>query len=203
MNFSNNSSGLEDDSGGIYDVPTSVIILLSVFYGLISLTALIGNSLVIYVVIVSRRMRNVTNFYIANLAFADVTIATFAIPFQFQAALLQRWDLPPFMCQFCPTVQTLSVNVSIFTLVAISMDRYRAIMYPLRRKPTKLFSKAVIVAIWFLSLAFALPMGIVHTFDAEYLVALSEDGSNQTKPFCTIAFGANDTASIAAFNYYM
>ena len=35
-----------------------------------------------------------------------------------------RWDLPEFMCQFCPTVQILSVNVSIFTLVAIALDRW-------------------------------------------------------------------------------
>jgi len=42
---------------------------------------------------------------------------------QFHAALLQRWDLPEFMCQFCPTVAVLSVNISIFTLVAISLDR--------------------------------------------------------------------------------
>ena len=124
MNHTNLTEGEWEESGNLYEVPVSVVVLLSVFYGLISLTAFLGNSLVIYVVIVSRRMRNVTNFYIANLAFADVTIALFAIPFQFHAALLQRWDLPEFMCQFCPTVQLLSVNVSIFTLVAISMDRY-------------------------------------------------------------------------------
>ena len=73
-----------------FQVPVSVIALLSVFYGLISLFALVGNTLVIYVVIVSPRMRTVTNYYIANMAFADVTIALFAIPFQFHAALLQR-----------------------------------------------------------------------------------------------------------------
>lgn len=112
-----------NSTGSLYDVPPSVVILLSFFYGLISLMAFIGNALVIYVVVVAPRMRTVTNFYIANLAIADVTIALFAIPFQFHAALLQRWDLPEFMCQFCPTVQILSVNVSIFTLVAISMDR--------------------------------------------------------------------------------
>ena len=38
-------------------------------------------------------------------------------------ALLQRWDLPVFMCKFCPFTPTLSLNVSIFTLVVISMDR--------------------------------------------------------------------------------
>ena len=74
----------------LYEVPAGVVALLSVFYGLISLFALIGNALVIYVVVVSPRMRTVTNYYIANMAFADVTIALFAIPFQFHAALLQR-----------------------------------------------------------------------------------------------------------------
>ena len=74
----------------LYEVPASVVALLSVFYGLISLFALIGNALVIYVVVVSPRMRTVTNYYIANMALADVTIALFAIPFQFHAALLQR-----------------------------------------------------------------------------------------------------------------
>ena len=108
----------------IYKVPTSLIVFFSVFYGLIILIALIGNILVIFVVFVSPRMRTVTNFYIANLAFADVTIAMFNIPFQFHAAVVQRWDLPAFMCQFCPTVGVFSVNSSIFTLVAIALDRY-------------------------------------------------------------------------------
>ena len=108
----------------LYEIPTSLIVILTTFYAIIILTALLGNALVIYVVVVSPRMRTVTNFYIANLAFADVTIAMFAIPFQFHAAIMQRWDLPEFMCQFCPTLGILSVNISIFTLVAIAMDRY-------------------------------------------------------------------------------
>lgn len=34
-------------------------------------------------------MRTVTNFLLANLSLADIIIGLFAIPFQFQAALLQ------------------------------------------------------------------------------------------------------------------
>ena len=79
-----------DGRDPLYDVPISVVALLSVLYGFISLAALVGNSLVIYVVVVSPRMRTVTNYYIANMALADVIIALFAIPFQFHAALLQR-----------------------------------------------------------------------------------------------------------------
>lgn len=67
---------------GLYDVPAGVIVLLSVFYGSISVLAVAGNSLVIWIVLTSRRMQNVTNCFIANLALADIVIALFAIPFQ-------------------------------------------------------------------------------------------------------------------------
>ena len=124
INGSNASNDtLPENQIDIYEIPNSLVVILSILYGVIILTALIGNTLVIYVVTVSPRMRTVTNFYIANLAFADVTIAMFAFPFQFHAALAQRWDLPAFMCKFCPTVGILSVNISIFTLVAIALDR--------------------------------------------------------------------------------
>lgn len=88
-------------------------------------------------------------------------------------------------------------------------------MYPLRRKPSKLCSKVVIVFIWIAGFAFALPMGLVHTFNyvddftgpAEQLVG--DDGEIMTvyttqKPFCYLDFGpnpANSTKRIL-FNYY-
>ncbi|KAA0203957.1 hypothetical protein HAZT_HAZT004065 [Hyalella azteca] len=115
--------------------------MLSMFYGLISLVAVIGNALVIWVVATSRLLQSVTNYFIANLALADIIIALLCIPFQFQAALLQRWNLPYFMCAFCPFFQTLSVNVSIFTLTAIAVDRYRAICFPFSARPSKFRSK--------------------------------------------------------------
>lgn len=61
-----------------------------------------------------------------------IVLITRNISIKFQAALLQRWLLPHFMCAFCPFVQILSVNVSVFTLTAIAIDRHRAILKPLR-----------------------------------------------------------------------
>ena len=116
-------------SNSIYTIFSGIIILLCTLYGAISLISVVGNTLVIWVVASSHSMQNVTNFFIANLAVSDVTIAIFCIPFQFYAALLQRWDWPEFMCKFCPFAQILSVNVSIFTLVAISLDRYVLLIY--------------------------------------------------------------------------
>ena len=149
----NDNYGINPIEINIYKVPPSLIVILSVFYAFIILVALLGNILVIYVVIVSPRMRTVTNFYIANLAFADVSIAMFAIPFQFHAALVQRWDLPEFMCQFCPTVVVFSVNSSIFTLVAIALDRYVKITIQIcKSTPYYYFPKRIIFS--FISLLY-------------------------------------------------
>lgn len=61
--------------------------LLSIFYGTISILAVIGNSLVIWIVATTRQMQTVTNMFIANLALADVVIGMFAIPFQVSCAI--------------------------------------------------------------------------------------------------------------------
>ncbi|KAH8270605.1 hypothetical protein KR018_012221, partial [Drosophila ironensis] len=170
----------------LYAAPAEIVALLSIFYGGISIVAVIGNTLVIWVVATTRQMRTVTNMYIANLALADVIIGLFCIPFQFQAALLQSWNLPWFMCSFCPFVQALSVNVSVFTLTAIAIDRHRAIINPLRARPTKFVSKFIIGGIWLLALLFALPFAIA--FRVEELTERFRENNetfNMTRPFCT------------------
>ncbi|CAK1553684.1 unnamed protein product [Leptosia nina] len=178
----------------LYDVPTGMIVLLSFLYGSISVLAVIGNFLVMWVVATSRRMQSVTNCYIANLALADIVIGLFAIPFQFQAALLQRWLLPHFMCAFCPFVQALSVNVSVFTLTAIAVDRHRAIITPLSAHTSKRVAKVIIVFIWILALSLAAPMAM------SWEVVMEEERDpvskvSYEKPFCTASdFGAHSLA---------
>ncbi|XP_016660125.1 RYamide receptor-like [Acyrthosiphon pisum] len=166
----------------LYDVPVSIILLLSMFYGTISVMAVVGNALVIWIVTSSRRMHNVTNLYIANLALADIVIGLFSIPFQFQAALLQRWNLPALMCPFCPFVQVLSVNVSIFTLTAIAVDRHRAILSPLSAIPSKFRAKMSIAAIWVIAFALATPMAIA--LRVQFIEYGDRDGRKLVKPFC-------------------
>ncbi|XP_062555944.1 substance-K receptor-like [Armigeres subalbatus] len=177
------------EQDALYDVPVGLVVLLSIFYGTISIIAVIGNSLVIWIVLTTKQMQTITNMFIANLALADVTIAVFAIPFQFQAAVLQRWNLPEFMCPFCPFVQLLSVNVSVFTLTAIAVDRHRAIINPLRARASKNISKFVISAIWLVSFALAAPTLIALRVLPVSIVSLGETNEtyiNMTKPFCQV-----------------
>ncbi len=55
-------------------------IILGLAYLLIFVFGLIGNSLVIYVVSWSPRMRTVTNIFILNLAVADLFVIVFCVP---------------------------------------------------------------------------------------------------------------------------
>ncbi|KAK0180114.1 hypothetical protein PV327_005788 [Microctonus hyperodae] len=178
--YSDNDT-IYEDFDELYDVPVGIIFLLSICYGSISILAVAGNSLVMWIVATSRRMQSVTNCFIANLALADIVIGLFAIPFQFQAALLQRWNLPHFMCAFCPFVQVLCVNVSVFTLTAIAIDRHRAILNPLSARPSKLRAKIIIACIWTLSGVLAAPMAAALRV---VFVAETSGGRLHLKPFC-------------------
>ncbi|XP_055323157.1 tachykinin-like peptides receptor 99D [Sitodiplosis mosellana] len=198
-----NMSEIDLDNDILYEVPIGIIVLLSIFYGSISIIAVIGNSLVIWIVATTRPMQTVTNLFIANLALADVVIGMFVIPFQFQAALLQRWNLPEFMCAFCPFVQTVSVNVSVFTLTAIAVDRHRAIINPLRARPPRYISKIIIAFIWVISLAFSIPMAIALRVVKEnsYQVLPDKTIEKIEYPFCNT--GNMDAEKFQQYRYYL
>ncbi|OWF51601.1 Neuropeptide Y receptor [Mizuhopecten yessoensis] len=144
----------------LYYVPVGLIVLLAFLYGSISLFAVIGNGIVIYVIMANKKMQTVTNIFIANLALADVIIGLFSIPFQFQAALLQRWVLPYFMCKLAPFVTNVSVNVSVFTLTVIAIDRYIAVIYPLKAGFKKRVAAVVLAVIWLVGISSSLPMAV-------------------------------------------
>lgn len=57
-----------------------IIALLCVAYSLVFFLGILGNSLVVSVVMRSPRMRTVTNFFIVNLACADILVVIFCLP---------------------------------------------------------------------------------------------------------------------------
>lgn len=136
---------------------TSSDVAILTFYSLIIVVAVGGNVVVCYIVLANRGMRTVTNFFLLNLAFSDITKALICIPFSFVANLLQYWPFGSVMCPFVFYMQAVSVFLSAFTLVAMSMDRYFAIIYPLRQKMTHKNAIFVIVVIWFFAIAVPLP----------------------------------------------
>ncbi|XP_052103425.1 neuromedin-K receptor-like [Mytilus californianus] len=171
----------------LYPVPVGIIALLAILYGSISVAAIIGNSLVISVIIINKKMQTVTNIFIANLAFADVILGMFTIPFQFQAALLQRWVVADFMCWVAPFVKDLSVNISIFTLTCIAIDRYIAVLYPLKAGFKKSVAAVILVFIWVFGTVSSIPQALYMK-----VTQVPENATGKTKPFCRPFFPHKD-----------
>lgn len=112
--------------------------IVYIMYISIFIFALLGNGIVTYIVFSSPRMKTVTNFFIVNLAVGDILLTLFCVPFSFFSILiLQYWPYGSVLCHLVNYCQAVSVLVSAYTLVAISVDRYSAILWPLRPRITK------------------------------------------------------------------
>jgi len=182
-----NASGVVADSSLFY-VPVSLVAFLSVIYGSVSVVAVAGNVLVILVIATNRRMQTVTNFFIANLSIADVIIGCLSIPFQFQAALLQRWDLPAILCPVAPFVKELSVNVSVLTLTVIAMDRFYAVVKPLTPGFAERTAVIMMAVVWTTSFISSLPTAIAFRAISVPAGAGEWKDNNGKKPFCCPEF---------------
>lgn len=125
-----------------------------------------GNGIVCYLVLAYQRMRTVTNFFIVNLAIGDILMAALCIPFGFVSnLLLQHWPFGSIMCVVVSYSQAVSVFISAYTLIAISIDRYIAILYPLRPRMSKLQAKVIIGSVWLVAILTPMPTALLSKLD--------------------------------------
>lgn len=133
-----------------------------ILYCAVFVVSLIGNGLVCFVVHKTPRMKTVTNYFIVNLAVGDILMTIFCVPFSFVSMLvLRHWPFGGLMCKVVNYTQAVSVMVSAFTMFAISIDRYMAIMRPLKPRLSRTAAKLVVAIVWACALATAAPIAIV------------------------------------------
>ncbi|XP_026071284.1 cholecystokinin receptor type A-like [Carassius auratus] len=144
------------------DMKQSVRIAL---YVLIFLLSFIGNSLIITVLLRNRRMRTVTNLFLLSLAVSDLMLSVFCMPFTLIPNLMKDFIFGAGMCKVATYFMGISVSVSTFNLVAISLERYSAICNPLKSRTwqTKSHATKVITATWVVSFLLMLPYPIGNT----------------------------------------
>ncbi|KAF7223411.1 galanin receptor type 1-like [Nothobranchius furzeri] len=151
----------EEEQQLLFGIGTDNFITLLVF-GLIFTLGVLGNSMVITVLARSKpgKPRSTTNIFILNLSIADLSYLLFCIPFQSTIYMMPTWVLGAFICKFIHYFFTVSMLVSIFTLSAMSVDRYIAIVHSRKSSSIRVARHALIgvVVIWILSLAMAAPV---------------------------------------------
>lgn len=96
---------------------------------LVAIVAVVGNAMVILVFWRERRLRRRTNYYIVSLAVADLLVGLLGIPFAIMASIGLPTNLHA--CLFTVSVLVVLCTISIFCLVAVSVDRYWAILHPM------------------------------------------------------------------------
>ena len=94
-----------------------------VCYVLIFIVGVIGNILVCLVVCRERKMKNVTNYFIFNLAVSDLSVLLICIPFDFGEIVTGTFPYGAVMCRLIYPLQTMAATASVGTLVAISLNR--------------------------------------------------------------------------------
>ena len=122
-------------------------IITSILFGGIIVASLIGNTLVARTILQHNHMKTACNYFIMNIAFADIGVGAIAAPLRVLEIFLS-WPFGDFMCRFLWPFQDVFVCVSVLTHTIISLERYRAIVKPFKAKISLRRSKIVIVAIW-------------------------------------------------------
>ncbi|KAG8192043.1 hypothetical protein JTE90_025309 [Oedothorax gibbosus] len=98
-------------------------IFLIVLYSMTAMMALAGNATVIVVLLLGKRSSRELRIFLINLALSDVCMALFSIPFTYTDFMLGRWIFHPGFCPFVQFMQHVSVVASVYTLMAIGVDR--------------------------------------------------------------------------------
>ena len=141
----NVSHGIEISSSKLNNQP---LIGLIVLYSLTTFLSIVGNIFVIIVFKKGKRSRTDLRPFLINLAIADLSMALFCMPFTFADAVFHTWIFSEPLCPVVLFIQMVSVAASVFTNVAIGIDRFLVVAYPLRHRFTLQRYKYVIVFIW-------------------------------------------------------
>ena len=169
--LTNGSTGLSNNTtrytyGDIRPVTLAIYLVTFVF-------GLIGNTLVIYVIAKYHkiRSRSVSNYYIWNLAFAD-ELFVLTLPFLGYATYANNWPFDALSCKVATVFRECNKFASVYTLVALSIDRFLATFHQFGRFRQIRCGLAACAAIWTICLVLSTPYWlfskVVHTSRNRY-----------------------------------
>ncbi|KAM5203940.1 neuropeptide S receptor isoform 2-T2 [Hipposideros larvatus] len=135
----------EEWSSVYYSFKTEQLITLWVLF----VFTIVGNSIVLFSMWRRKRKSRMT-FFVTQLAITDII-------WRFTGDFLA----PDFVCRVVRYLQVVMLYASTYVLVSLSIDRYHAIVYPMKFLQGEKQAKVLIVAAWSLSFLFSIPTLII------------------------------------------
>uniref|UniRef100_A0A8C8RQ73 G-protein coupled receptors family 1 profile domain-containing protein n=1 Tax=Pelusios castaneus TaxID=367368 RepID=A0A8C8RQ73_9SAUR len=152
------------------ELPAGAKVIFLALYIIIFVLALLGNSLVVYIVLRRKAMRTATNIFICSLACSDLLVTFFCIPFTLLQNVSSEWLGGPFVCKMVPFIQTTAVVASTLTMTCIAVERYQGIVHPLKMKRQYTNKRAykMLGFVWTIAVIVGSPMLYVQTLEVKY-----------------------------------
>ena len=156
-NFSNTTFSLHAKGCNVLDNSISVKLGLILVFSTIMLSSLVGNALILVIVYQRKDFRKTTNYFIVNMAISDLVYHISVIPLRIAkiASSSTRWPLSSTTGVFCKAIKFLastSYAVSAGSLVCIAVDRFVAVIFPMKAHlVSSRLRTIVIAAIWILT----------------------------------------------------
>ena len=152
-----------------------------IILGFILLTGSLGNGFLLCIFIHHPEMRTGPNACILNLSIGDCLCLLVNLPLSYWDILNVSWQMGVWMCKVFMAAKDLTVGVTVFSVVALSAQRYSIAARSFQRNrglcglsegtTTALF----ILAVWALALGFALPAFLTATVDTRCLYTAPDD----------------------------
>uniref|UniRef100_A0A667ZAD7 Neuromedin U receptor 1 n=1 Tax=Myripristis murdjan TaxID=586833 RepID=A0A667ZAD7_9TELE len=144
---------------------SSVFLPVCLTYLLIFMVGAVGNVLTCTVIARNKVMWTPTNYYLFSLAVSDLLVLLLGMPLE----LYEMWQNYPFLlgkggCYFKTFLFETVCLASILNVTALSVERYIAVVHPLRAKyvVTRTHAKRIILTVWGLSVLCAMPNTSLH-----------------------------------------
>ncbi|XP_051865288.1 lysophosphatidic acid receptor 5-like [Pristis pectinata] len=133
------------------------------WHGLVLSVGFPLNAVAIWVFVRLLRLRTVVTVYLANLAVCDL-LFTLTLPLRIFYFATDLWPLGNVLCQVAGSLFQLNMYGSCLFLAAVNVDRYLALVHPLRSRPFRRRQVAwrVCGVVWALILLGSIPMALAH-----------------------------------------
>ena len=163
-NLTANVSSASYNSTTTWNFSTFLNIWSAVFFIVLAIN-FIGNILVVVVITAERKFHSTMNYLFVNMAFSDFLAGVFSLLWYITNYVAPEWR-SEWVCRVVAanSITVLSGLVSIFTLTAITLERYNAILKPLEHRMSWSRFRIILLVIWTLSITFSLPYVIFMKF---------------------------------------
>ncbi|XP_069696760.1 cardioacceleratory peptide receptor-like [Periplaneta americana] len=122
----------------------------------------LGNSAVLVALLVSKRRKSRMNFFIMQLALADLSVGLISVLTDIVWRITIAWNAGNIACKVIRFLQAVVTYSSTYVLVALSIDRYDAITHPMNFSGSWRRARLLVTVAWVISAIFSVPIVILY-----------------------------------------